>query len=437
MQSVMPRFLCLSLAIALSAIFAGGCARPLVGPNPPTDQAVFPVGLAVHPDGRYLAVASSNFDLRYNRGALLLADLDIVDRALEGASSPIDVSAEVQGAYVAGALIPSFGNRPLFVEDGSRVLLAARDGNRVVEVPVDTSGARPSIDCGAVEADGTPTCGIAPFVLDMPTNDPFELVLTTQSDSVWRGMVASLGDSEVFAFRVRDDVDTARRAQLLSTDSIDFGEDVLSVRGLALRTVDTPVMFATRELAQEGTTQLRSELAWWVQEDGRDATVRTQDLTTDVGPLSVRSMTLTPNQDALLILMRNPPAIARYDITGSGSGTRVRLAGSVGTCDDPIRITVSEFEDGAGVPMTRAFLTCFGDDSVVAYDPVTLTELDSLRFFGFGPYDVVTHGQRAYVSYFLDDTIGVVDLVDDDGRAKLTPRGRIGTPKPTTEDGRQ
>lgn len=426
---------CLALAASLGA-GAAGCARPLVGPNPPTDQAVFPVGLAVHPDGQYLAVTSSNFDLRYNRGAFLLADLDVVADALDATNSPNDANATVTNAYVAGALIPSFGNKPVFVEDGSRALIATRDGNRVVEIPLDVGGGLPRIECAATEVDGTPACGDAPFVIDMPTNDPFEIVLTSQSNSIWRGMVSSLGASEVFAFRVRDDVGNARRGQLLATDSIDFGEEVLSVRGLAVRTEGTPVMIASRELAQEGTTQLRSELAWWVQEDGRDATVRTEALSDEVGPLSVRAITLTPAQDALLVIMRNPPALARYAITGTGAGTRLNHAGSVGTCDDPIRVHVATFDDGEGVSHTRAFLTCFGDDSVVAYDPVTLAELDSLRFFGRGPYDIVTHEQRAFVSYFLDDTIGVVDLVDADGRPKMVGRGRIGIPKPPPEDGR-
>ena len=422
----------LPLLAAVTTLAGTGCARPLVGPNPPTDRAIFPVGLAVHPGGRFLAVASSNYDLRYNRGALLFADLDRVDVALASVTDPNSANGEIQDAYVAGALIPSFANRPIFVANGSRALVATRDGNRVVEVPLDFRGDLPVIECAATEDDGTPACGDAPFVLEMPTNDPFEIVLTSESDTVWRGMISSLNDSEVYAFRLRDDREDSQRAQLLASDSVDFGETTLSVHGLALRTQGENVVIATRELAQEGTTQLRSELAWWPHGDGASATVRTADLTEDIGSLSTRAIALTPSQDALLVLMRNPPAIARYDITGQGAGTRMRLTAVAGTCDDPIRIIATTFEDGDGVVHERALLTCFSDDSLVSYDPVTLAELDSLLFFGRGPYDVVTQGSRAYVSYFLDDSVGVIDMVDDEGRLQLTARGRIGTPRPAT-----
>ncbi len=80
--------------LLLAAVLAGfscqndwegvqGVSKP--GIDPPTDEIFFPTGLAVTPDGRYLVVASSNADIRYNGGVLGVANLvDLNERLLAG-----------------------------------------------------------------------------------------------------------------------------------------------------------------------------------------------------------------------------------------------------------------------------------------------------------------------------------------------------------------
>ena len=64
----------LSLALALAA--APACKLNQQGVPPPLDRIAFPASALVDPDGRWLYVANSNSDLRYNNGTLVAVDLD-------------------------------------------------------------------------------------------------------------------------------------------------------------------------------------------------------------------------------------------------------------------------------------------------------------------------------------------------------------------------
>lgn len=62
-------------SVVLAALL-GGCFSSTDGSPPPLDTLYFPVGLSVFGDGRFLAVANSDYDLHYNAGTLLVLDLD-------------------------------------------------------------------------------------------------------------------------------------------------------------------------------------------------------------------------------------------------------------------------------------------------------------------------------------------------------------------------
>ena len=51
------------------------CASNVPGIEPKDGEIRFPVGIAVHPAGRHLFVASSNFDLLYNGSTVGVVDL--------------------------------------------------------------------------------------------------------------------------------------------------------------------------------------------------------------------------------------------------------------------------------------------------------------------------------------------------------------------------
>jgi hypothetical protein len=63
-----------------AVVAAPACKLNQQGVSPPLDRISFPASALVDPDGRWLYVANSNSDLRYNNGTLVAVDLDAVTR---------------------------------------------------------------------------------------------------------------------------------------------------------------------------------------------------------------------------------------------------------------------------------------------------------------------------------------------------------------------
>jgi len=58
------------------------------GAPPPNGRLAFPAALAVSPDGSFLYVANSNFNLRYNSGSLQTYDLAVLNERIDAAGCP-------------------------------------------------------------------------------------------------------------------------------------------------------------------------------------------------------------------------------------------------------------------------------------------------------------------------------------------------------------
>jgi hypothetical protein len=427
-----PALLPLYAAI-LAGIAASGCARDLTGAEPPTDRPHFPVGIAVHPESNVLAVVSSNFDLEFNRGAILLADLDRVDAAIADASD--EELPVIEDAYVSAAFIPSFGNRPIFSATGEHLLLATRGQNRVSDIDVTLDP--PTLDCG--DAAEVPTCGESPRAFQVPGNDPFELAIVDENEDRVRGVTTLLASNQVFFFDLTPSRSDSGRLRLVTPtvllgDWLPENDEVTGVRGMTLRPASGEVpahIFATVEHADVTSGIVETDLVWFeaVPEPRRFEFLNLETLTL---ANSARAVAPTPSGD-LLVLLRGPDALARVELTPNGNRLSAAVTGSVSTCAEPTSLTVTRVPTADG-DVERAFVTCFENNAVLVYDPVTLSETDAIRFFGQGPYDVTVDLEhdppRAYVSHFLDDTIGVFDLTDADGAARVVPRARIGTPRP-------
>jgi len=102
-------------ALAAALALLGGCAVKNPGASPPLDGFYFPVSVALGPsasgvEGRVLFVASSNFDLRYNRGTVLAVDLDQVVAANGGLDGPVNQAVDPEKGF---ALIDNFAGQML------------------------------------------------------------------------------------------------------------------------------------------------------------------------------------------------------------------------------------------------------------------------------------------------------------------------------------
>ena len=420
--------------VATAAILAlAGCEPPATGV--PLDRPVYPTGLAVHPRGDRLAVVSSSFDSAYEDGALLLADLDLVRDELAQNDAADRRDAIVEGAYVKAALLPPFGDRPVFTSLGERLLVATRGNNLVSSVDVDPDA---GFSCGAVE-DGTPRCGKSPQALQLPENDPFDVLVLTAvraDDGLLTrvdGVVTLLSSSTVYLFR--DDRERAGAAQMQISGTVELGDAVTSVRGTALRTRNgqTHVVAAVESFSTTGAGAL---LVLFLP--SADATLSTFDVTTAMGALSLRDVLVVPGvgaePDTVIAVTRGPDAIVRFEVDDLPAGPALRLAGVAESCAMPTSLALATLGS-----VTRVLVTCQASGTIEALDPRTLMTTDAVRFAGRAPYDVAVNPvvAEAYVSFFLDDSIGVLSLVDATGAPRFTFLGRIGTPKPKPEDGRE
>lgn len=398
-----------------------------IGKTPPLDRPTFPMGMALSPDGSRLAVISSNFDFAFDSGAVLMADLTATSDQLTGPDVVID------DAFTSGLVIPTFGDRPVFDATGTHLFLTSREQNLLHELTVDGDG---TLSC-----DDAERCDQAPHALALVGNDPYDVVLLDQSadadgNVAVRGLVThqSAREASFFSFNeAREGSDRLR----VETVPLDFGEAAFGVRSAAVRAGDDATnrparVFATVE-RRDGTVIIGADLVSFevpVPGGAADVTFVSQDLEALIGARTTRDLVVV--DDAVIMALRFPDGLARFAIDPvTGVPTLTALKDS---CAGPTSLAVTGADQGS-----LLLVTCQDGDAVELIDPVTLESRDALRFYGRGPYDVVVDPvrQRAFVSFFLDNSIGVISLVDDAGLPALRAIGRFGTPLPPPEDGRE
>ena len=64
----------LILSLTLISVLISSCGVDEVGFPPPLDRTYYPLGLATHPDGRYLYVSNAMYDRQYNASTVVVLD---------------------------------------------------------------------------------------------------------------------------------------------------------------------------------------------------------------------------------------------------------------------------------------------------------------------------------------------------------------------------
>lgn len=147
------------LIAALASAF--GCAVTNVGTSPPLDGFAYPVSVALGPSAageadKVLFVASSNFDLRFNRGTVLAVDLDKVMAANNGKlDGPVNQAVDPETGHV---LIDSFAGQMLVYQksgeagSGRTVFVTSRAANALY--PLQAQGAQLACPEGGQDCAG-------------------------------------------------------------------------------------------------------------------------------------------------------------------------------------------------------------------------------------------------------------------------------------------
>lgn len=472
---MLPRSPLAPLLLA-SAVFApGACVQE--EPGTPLDRPLFPTGMAVARER--LLVVSSDFNLAVREGALLAADLQAV-RAATAADGANDIAS---GTYVDAVVLPPFGDRPVVTSGGERVYVPTGGVNRVVVLDIAADGTlscpeTPTEEDNRVRAREVQRCGESTSAMQLPANDPFDVLITNETPPVddrladpnnplpllrVDGIITMKSSPSVFFFSDdsrRDGGQGADRLQV--TSSIELPEIFGGLQSAVLRPAkngtDAVVIAAaglSRDLGLFGARLvLFSPEAGAFGGDGAgESELKAFDVTLATGSLSMRDLVLVPgdddDSDALVVILRNPDALARFEIDDVGGLPDLRLSAVATTCEGPTSLARATLT-GAAAPATatgdveRVLVTCHDGNVVDAVDPFTLRTTDAVRFEGRGPYDVVVHqapspspdGEgdlEVYVSFFLDGSVGTMRFAD----GRLQPTGRIGAADPRPEDGRE
>lgn len=135
-----------SCILLATAVGVAGCGEEFQEELPPRDAVYYPIGLEVHPNGRFLYVVNSNFDLRYRDdqgGTVSVIDTDSLE--IRAASSP----------YLA-----SFGGHIALNEDATKAYVTSREQDQIVVLSVAEQGQALYCDIDSTPSADTRPCTI-------------------------------------------------------------------------------------------------------------------------------------------------------------------------------------------------------------------------------------------------------------------------------------
>ncbi len=115
----------LAIALALSMGMMG-CVEEYQEELPPRDGLYYPIGLEVHPNGRFLYVVNSNFDLRY--------------RPDQGGTVTVIDTETMELLPSASPYLPSFGGHVALNENATRAYVTSRKRDQVTVLTVADQG---------------------------------------------------------------------------------------------------------------------------------------------------------------------------------------------------------------------------------------------------------------------------------------------------------
>lgn len=408
------------------------------------EQTAFPTGLAIHPEENLLGVVSSNYDLANPTGAFSIADLDTLAEEMNDimvAEGPLGTVAEPFSESVA---IPSFGHRPVYSPAGDQIFIATRGDNLIAEIEMETGPEQTArLSCGDLENDTDVIfCEDENYQLRVPATDPYDIVLYEQEGSLIKGAVALISHNEVLFFE--SDSAAAPEVRNRITGALQLGLNILGTRSMVFRsetTATSALLFAVVESYGFSSTKPFVSVVYFDPSKGPSSVVRTFSLSERTDASSARALALTSDQSALLLALREPDSLMRIDLTETEGTLNLIPSLMVPTCRNPTSVASFQLDqEGESSPSDFILVACYSDHSVMLYDATSLTQLGAAKFFGRGPFDIAVNHHvtpaEAYVSYFLDNSVGVFSLQDSDGAPALIPKGRLGEASPKPEDGR-
>lgn len=388
--------------LLLAATGLTACADPYEEPLPRRDRLNYPVGLALHPAGRYLYVVNSNFDTRYREdlgGTLSVVDLETL-RIRER----------------SGPFIPSFGGFVRLSTDGARAYVTARHSDTVLGFDVAPDGSSVFCDDDGVSTSDPSACAIrrvpdASGAARVPA-DPFALDVTTipwtdadgESFDIDLLNMGHLRGDNVTAITIPRTGDGPAVASTMKSASLVPGASAIMRRP------------GTRDIYVGGrvSREVAVYFPYMAPEDGGvEAIVRRASISLgNIGQtVDTRGLAFSEDGDTLYVVTRAPDALHIVDLGPSdpdtATGTNYKVTATLPLARNPSGVHVHVGVGGAPL----LYVPSFEEEVIEVIDPTTLTMVDRIEL-GAQPYDfVVDTGPdrcvpggrcRAYVTLFND-----------------------------------
>jgi YVTN family beta-propeller protein len=384
------------------AVASTSCGDPYTEPLPPRDRLNYPIGLTVHPDGRYLYVVNSNFDTRYREdvgGTLSVVDLTTLE--LRKKSTPF---------------LPTFAGFVKLNRDASKAYVTARHSNAVIAFDVAADGS--SIFC---DDGGTPTSDPQPCALrrvpdvagaaSIPS-DPYALDVTTLD---WQPP-----DPEADPFEI-DLLNIAHlRGEDVTSISLARGGEAMSATMKSASLIPGGAALArrprTRDIYVGGrvSREIVIYFPYLEPESGAvTALVRRGSIALgNIGQtVDTRGLAFSSDGEKLYVVTRAPDALHVVDLGPSNpetaGGTLAKVTASIPIASNPSGVYVHERYDGT----TLLYIPSYDEEIISVVDPQTQAVVDEIEV-GAQPYDFAVDTApsrcvsgatcRAYVSLFND-----------------------------------
>lgn len=433
----------LGAALAALLLVFGGCGSSYDPPLPDRGNVHYPIGLEMHPDGRFLYVVNTNFNARYKPDS-------------GGTVSVVDIrSMEIRAESTP--YLPSFGGSIELNDDASRAYVTAREDNQLVvfRVSEQTADADAGASLYCLDDEGEPTSDPSNCSIErVPPNgsgtpfpgDPFDLSVTTlrrdiPDDNAMEEVpvdvvsLSYLGSNRVstvtFPDRQISNAAVETAALIPGSNAITRRPETLSyyVAGRETHVVSRFSPFLNfRESGSFGEVE-----ALFKQGD-----IPVSNFTSRNGRISIdaRGIGFGPEGNRLFVAARQPDALYIFDLVASnpktGGGLDHDLAASIPLSDSPSGLVIHERADGR----RRVYVPSYDDEVIDVVDPEIERVVDRVELPA-SPYDMVIDTApdrcdgsgapcRAYVSLFGDtgaatgscgpnaDQCGAVGVVDLD-----------------------
>jgi DNA-binding beta-propeller fold protein YncE len=435
--------------LAVGAIFVStvlGCTASSDEVRPPRGQFFFPTGLALDPAQSSLFVVNANSELRYDSGTVNVINLRDVDSYVSGWTSSArtippgckqdptqpetlvcDEAQLIRGE--AGVRIGNFatGLSVQDTESGTARLIVPVRGDPSISW-IDWNGTSLSCDNGA---QSFALCDDAHRLttirndeaLGLLPEEPFRTfvdsggeyaVVTHLNSGVVTLVNSRIGQAPIIADVVGglflpDSLSGTPGGTAVAGRNPGSGVDLLYV---ASRSENRIQMLTVEGAKTDSPALVQSNFFFLSAAGGNNG-----------GSSDSRGLAFTADGNRMLVINRSPPTLQIYDTSLDEAGFPKNQAVAVyDICRDASGLTVGDVGDGE-----LALVTCFREGTVFIIDATGRRQTDAVVSVGRGPFDIVispTH-EKAYVTNFLEDTVGVIDL-DPESATRFREVLRIG-----------